>query len=81
MIKISTSQILNDTDKSILQMIENKTHSYTFFSNNVTRSFINKYSGGKKNPDLPIKSTENLNMTCRNCKRLVTIPNDVVLCL
>ena len=39
------------------------------------------YSGGKKNPDLPIKSTENLNMTCRHCKRLVTTPTDVVLCL
>ena len=31
------------------------------------------YSGGKKNPDLLIKSTENLNMTCRHCKRLVII--------
>ena len=39
------------------------------------------YSGGKKNPDLPIKSTENLNMTCGHCKRLVTTPTDVVLCL
>ena len=39
------------------------------------------YSGGKKNPDLPIKSTENLYMTCRPCKRLVTTPTDVVLCL
>ena len=39
------------------------------------------YSGGKKNPDLPIKSTENLNMTCRHCNRLVTTPTDVVLCL
>ena len=39
------------------------------------------YSGGTKNPDLPIKSTENLNMTCRRCKRLVTSPTDVVLCL
>ena len=37
------------------------------------------YSGGKKNPDLPIKSTENLNMTCRHCKRLVITPTDVVL--
>ena len=37
------------------------------------------YSGGKKNPDLPIKSTENLNMTCRHCKRLVTAPTDVAL--
>ena len=37
------------------------------------------YSGGKKNPDFPIKSTEN--MTCRHCKRLVTTPTDVVLCL
>ena len=32
------------------------------------------YSGGKKNPDLPIKTTENLNMTCRHCKRLVITP-------
>ena len=39
------------------------------------------YNGAKKNPDLPIKSTENLNMTCRHCKRLVTTPTDVVLCL
>ena len=39
------------------------------------------YSGGKKNPDLPIKSIENLYMTCRHCKRLVTTPTDVVLCL
>ena len=39
------------------------------------------YSDGKKNPDLPIKSTENLNMTCRQCKRLVTTPTDVELCL
>ena len=36
------------------------------------------YSGGKKNPDLPIKSTENLNMTCRHGKRLVTTP--LMLC-
>ena len=39
------------------------------------------YSGGKKNPDLPIKSTENINMTCRHCKHLVTTPTDAVLCL
>ena len=45
------------------------------------RVYIYIYSGGKKNPDLPIKSTENLNMTCRHCKRLVTTPTDVVLCL
>ena len=32
------------------------------------------YSGGKKNPDLPIKSTENLNMTCRHRKRFITTP-------
>ena len=25
----------------------------------------------------PIKSTENLNMTCKHCKRLVTTPTDV----
>ena len=36
-------KILNDTDKSILQMIENQTHSYICFSNIVTRSLINKY--------------------------------------
>ena len=36
------------------------------------------YSGSKKNSDLPIKSTENLNMTCRHCKRLVTTP--LMLC-
>ena len=30
----------------------------------------------QKNPNIPIKSTENLNMTCRHCKRLVI----VVLC-
>ena len=36
------------------------------------------YSGGKKNPDLPIKSTKNLNMSCRHCKRLVTTP--LMLC-
>ena len=39
------------------------------------------YSGGKKNPDLPIKSTENLKTTCRHCKRLVITSTDVVLCL
>ena len=39
------------------------------------------YSGGKKNPDLGIKSTENLKMTCRHSKRLVITPTDVVLCL
>ena len=39
------------------------------------------YSGGKKNPDLLIKSTENLNMTCRHYKRLVITPTDVVFCL
>ena len=38
------------------------------------------YSGGKKNPDLSIKSTEILNMTCSHCKHLVTTPTDVVLC-
>ena len=60
---------------------------YIFFSN-IDKLFTNKsnmifvfYSGGKKNPDLLIKSTENLNMTCRHCKRLVTTPTDVVLCL
>ena len=45
-------------------------------------SLYDIYSGGKNNPDLPIKSTENLNMTCRHCKRLViTPPPNVVLCL
>ena len=44
-------------------------------------NYMSMYSGGKKNPDLPIKSTENVNMTCRHCKRLVTTPIDVVLCL
>ena len=39
------------------------------------------YSGGKKNPDLFIKSTKNLNMTCKHCTRLIIIPTDVVLCL
>ena len=39
------------------------------------------YSGGKKNPDISIKSTENLNMTCRHSKRLITTPTNVVLCL
>ena len=39
------------------------------------------YSGGKKNPDLPIKSIENLIMTCRHCKRLVTTPTDIVFYL
>ena len=38
-------------------------------------------SGGKMNPDLPTKSTENLNMTCRHWKRIVTTLTDVVLCL
>ena len=33
-------KILNDTDKSILQMIENQTHSYIRFSNNVTKLLI-----------------------------------------
>ena len=36
------------------------------------------YSGIKKNPDHPIKFTENLNMTC---KAIVIIPTDAVLCL
>ena len=47
----------------------------------VKYNYHNIYSDGKKNPDLPIKFTENLNMTCRHCKRLVTTPTDVVLCL
>ena len=43
MFKILTSQFLNDTDKSILQIIDNQTHSYICFTNNVTRLCINKY--------------------------------------
>ena len=42
-LKFQLVNVLNDTDKSILQMIENQTHSYTSLSNNVTGSFINKY--------------------------------------
>ena len=52
----------------------------TIFVNH-SESISWSYSGGKKNPELPIKSTENLNMTCRHCKRLVTTPTDVVLCV
>ena len=43
-LKFQLFKVLNDTDKSILQMIENHTHSYISFSNNVTRLFINKYN-------------------------------------
>ena len=43
--------------------------------------YVYIYSGGKKNPHLPIESTESLDMTCRHCKSLVTTPTDVVLCL
>ena len=43
-LKFQLVKILNDTDKSIPQMIENQTRSYTCFSNNVTISFINKYN-------------------------------------
>ena len=43
-LKFQLVKVLNDTDKSILQMIQNQTHSYISFSNNVTRSFINKYN-------------------------------------
>ena len=39
-LKFQLVKILNDTDKSILQMIENQSHSYICFSNNVTRLFI-----------------------------------------
>ena len=39
-----------------------------------------KYSGGKKNPDLSIKTTENVHLTHRHCKRLITTSTDV-LCL
>ena len=43
-LKFQLVKVLNDTNKSILQMIENQTHSYISFSNNVTRSFINRYT-------------------------------------
>ena len=43
-LKFQLVKILNDTDKSILQMIEIQTHSYICFSNMVTRSCINKYN-------------------------------------
>ena len=43
-LKFQQVKVLNNTDKSILQMIENQTHSYISFSNNFTRSFINKYN-------------------------------------
>ena len=43
-LKFQLIKILHSTDKSILQMIENQTHSYNCFSNNVTRSCINMYS-------------------------------------
>ena len=43
-LKFQLVKVLNDTDKSILQMIANQTHSNISFSNNVTRSFINKYN-------------------------------------
>ena len=43
-LKFQLVKVLNDTDKSILQMIENQTHSYISFSKNATRSFINKYN-------------------------------------
>ena len=43
-LKFQLVKVLNDTDKSILQMIENQTHSYIYFSSNVTKSFINKYN-------------------------------------
>ena len=36
-LKFQLVKILNDTDKSILQMIENQTHSHICYSNNVTR--------------------------------------------
>ena len=47
-LKLQLVKVLNDTDKSLakslLQVIENQTHSYTSFSNNVTRLFIKKYN-------------------------------------
>ena len=43
-LKFQLVKVLNDTVKSILQMIENQTHSYSCFSNNVTRSITNTYS-------------------------------------
>ena len=38
------------------------------------------YSGGKKNPDLQIKITENVHMTRRHSKRLIITSIDAVLC-
>ena len=52
-------KILNDTDESILQMIENQTHSYICFSNNVTRSFINTY-----NPECDVEHNSLLQLIC-----------------
>ena len=43
-LKFQLVKILNDTDKSILQMIDNQIHSHRCFSNNLTKSFINKYN-------------------------------------
>ena len=37
------------------------------------------YSGGKKNPDLQIKTTENVHMTRRHCKFLIKTATDAVL--
>ena len=39
------------------------------------------YSGGKKNPDLTIKMTENLHLTHRHTRRLIIISTDDVLYL
>ena len=43
-LKFQLVNVLNDTNKLILQMIENQTHSYISFSNYLTSSFINKYN-------------------------------------
>ena len=39
-LKFQLVKILNGTNKSILQIIENQTHSYICFSNNVTGLFV-----------------------------------------
>ena len=46
-----------------------------------TNRYTCTYSGDKKNPDLSIKSTENVHMIYRHCKRLIISSTDAVLCL
>ena len=65
-------------DSGVVQFVDCEQYCWVCF---ILAFPVLMYSGGKKNPDLPIKSTENLNMTCRHCVRLVTTPTDVVLCL